>query len=278
MPDDKTPGIPGQRADHGKDGKGGVSRREFLKGAATGAAAAAVVGVGVAYGVWPKEEAPARVEPSTPSPQPVPTEPAAATKPARGWGKVGYPYPEGHAFIECDEMKCTGCGICEWACSMHHFGVMNKELSRIRVRKHLLPLPKGIQATCSQCQEEERECQKACPPKVNALYYDEKLQHMVIDREKCTACMRCVEACPAGMIRVYEAVQAEPFMCDLCDVDGTGKRDPQCVAVCPAQALYFKDETPSHLWRISLDEKAELIAKRLYPLRRTSMAYPRWEV
>ena len=51
-----------------------------------------------------------------------------------GWGKENFPYPAGAAYIECDEMKCTGCGICQMACSMKHFGVINKELSRIQVR------------------------------------------------------------------------------------------------------------------------------------------------
>ena len=67
------------------------------------------------------------------------------------WGKASYRYPTGEAFIECDEMKCVGCGICQMACSMHHFGVINKDLSRIQVRKYLLPVSKGIQVTCSQC-------------------------------------------------------------------------------------------------------------------------------
>ena len=40
-----------------------------------------------------------------------------------GWGKENYPYPTGDAFIECDEMKCTGCGICQMACSFYHFRI-----------------------------------------------------------------------------------------------------------------------------------------------------------
>jgi aldehyde:ferredoxin oxidoreductase len=45
-----------------------------------------------------------------------------------GWGQANYPYPPGSAFIECDEMKCVGCGFCQMACSIHHFGVINREL------------------------------------------------------------------------------------------------------------------------------------------------------
>ena len=87
----------------------------------------------------------------------------------KGWGMENYPNPVGAAFIECEEMKCVGCGICQMACSMKHFGVINKELARIQVRKYLLPLPKAVQVTCVQCREEERECEMACPVKPSAI-------------------------------------------------------------------------------------------------------------
>lgn len=201
---------------------------------------------------------------------------------AAGWGKENYPYPKGVAFIECDEMKCVGCGICQMACSVQHFGVINKDLARIQVRKYLLPISKGIQATCSQCQKEERECQKACPLDPPAIYYDDNLLHMVIDQERCSGqrCLLCQDACPAKAIRNHAAVP-KPFVCDLCDTENNGKRDPQCVNVCPAGALYFKDMTGQgyplrDFMRKHLDEKAELIARRLYPLPKESMWEPRW--
>jgi len=199
-----------------------------------------------------------------------------------GWGKENYPYPRGAAFIECDEMKCVGCGICQMACSMQHFGVINKDLARIQVRKYLLPLSKGIQVTCSQCQDEERECQKACPLDPPAIRYDNQLLHMVLDQERCLGqdCLQCREACPAKAIRNHP-LSPKPFVCDLCDTENNGKRNPQCVNVCPAGALYFKDLASREysirdLMRKHADEKAELIAKRLYPLPKDIMWQPGW--
>ncbi len=115
----------------------------------------------------------------------------------KGWGKENFVYPRGPAFIEPDEMKCTGCGICQMACSMHHFGVINKDLARIQVRKYGLPVSKGIQVTCSQCQDEERQCDKACPLDPPAIHFDKKTLHMVIDNDRCLgeSCLRCREAC-----------------------------------------------------------------------------------
>jgi len=204
---------------------------------------------------------------------------------AKGWGHENYPYPKGVAFIECDEMKCVGCGICQMACSMKHFGVINKELARIQVRKYLLPLPKAVQVTCVLCPDEERECEKACPLDPPAVYYDNELRHMVIAEERCLGekCLRCLEACSAEAIRIYPSVSPTPFVCDLCDTENNGNRDPQCVNVCPYGALYFVSSpeyrfgySVQHITRKHADEKAELIAKRLYPLAKKSMGYPGW--
>ncbi len=198
-----------------------------------------------------------------------------------GWGKENYPYPTGVAFIECDEMKCVGCGICQTACSMQHFGVINKDLARIQVWKYPLPISKGIQVTCSQCQKEERECEKACPLDPPAVYYDNDLLHMRIDQERCLGekCLLCREACSAKAIKNHPTLSPKPFVCDLCDTENNGKRDPQCVNVCPTGALYFKNLESFTLplrdfTRKHASEKAELIARRLYPMSREIMWEP----
>ena len=198
-----------------------------------------------------------------------------------GWGQKNYPYPQGTAFIECDEMKCVGCGICQMACSMHHFGVINKDLARIQMHKYLLPISKAVQVTCSQCQAEERECEKACPLDPPAVYYDNNSLHMVLDQERCLgdSCLLCREACPAKAIRNHPSASPKPFVCDLCDTENNGERYPQCINVCPAGALYFKDlESFGYpvrdFTRKSTDEKSEMIATRLYPMTKESMWEP----
>lgn len=204
---------------------------------------------------------------------------------AVGWGMEKYPYPRGTAYIECDEMKCVGCGICQMACSMKHYGVINKELARIQVSKYLLPLPKAVQVTCVQCPEQERECEKACPVSPPAIYFDKNTLHMVVAEDRCLGekCLKCLEACSAKAIRIYPAVSPKPFVCDLCDTDNTGNREPQCINVCPYNALYYLT-SEDHRYGYSVqditrkhpDEKAELIAKRLYPLPKNKMGYPGW--
>lgn len=197
------------------------------------------------------------------------------------WGREVYPPPRAEAFIDCDVMRCIGCGLCAEACSMQHYGVINKDYARIYLRNFLLPIPKAITVTCSQCQAEERLCEKACPESPPAIYFDEKTLHMVVDEDRCTGCLLCRDACGTEAVRVNPDVSDKPFVCDLCDTENTGERNPQCVKICPTTALYYHNRMERirplrDSSRKSSDEKAGIVARRLYPLTRDSIAYPPW--
>ncbi len=183
------------------------------------------------------------------------------------WGIEDLPDPQGVAYISTRWDLCIGCGGCEIACSMFHFGTINRHLSRIRIFRYMLPLPKSVPAVCCQCSQEERECEKACPNDPPVIYYDEAVQHMVVDQERCLgeSCAMCRDACPAAIPGFYPEEQDCAMVCDLCESDG--QRRPQCVEICPTQALEFiAPKFPRHLERIHPDEKAGGLAKRLYPL------------
>lgn len=262
-----------------RDGK--ITRRQFISYATLLGVSATVAEAIALAACAPQPAAPA-----------APTAPAAATKAAapapttaatgvgqaaaEGWGVEHYPYPKGVAFIETNEMNCQGCGICQMACSMFHYNVINKDLARIQIEKDLLPIPKAVQVTCTQCIKEERECEKACPVNPKAIYYDDKLLHMVVNEKTCLGmkCDACETACPGKVIRRYPAVTPAPIVCDLCEKDGV--RKPSCVDVCPSNALYFKNETPNDNWRQSADQKLKNLARRVFPLDRLSMGKPGW--
>ncbi|MFC2059635.1 hypothetical protein ACFLTZ_00890 [Chloroflexota bacterium] len=186
-----------------------------------------------------------------------------------GWGIENLPLPKGLAYIQARWDLCIGCGICEIACSMQHYGVMDREVSRIRIYRYMLPVPKSVQNVCVQCAEEERECQKACPQSPPAIYYDCEAYHMKVEPERCLGsdCGMCRDACTARVPRFYPPQYDYPLVCDLCAADG--ERRPLCVEVCPSYALeYLVPPFPQHLERIHPDEKAECLSKRLYPLTR----------
>jgi Fe-S-cluster-containing hydrogenase component 2 len=184
-----------------------------------------------------------------------------------GWGIEQYPYPEGFAYISARWDICIGCGACEMACAMAHYGVINREMSRIRIFRYLLPLPKSVQNVCAQCREEERECQKACPLDPPVISFDTEKLHMVVDSKRCLGhkCGQCRKACPADVPRFYPEFLDYALVCDLCEENG--RRRPQCVDICPTQALmYISPKFPQHLERVHPDQKAEMLSKRLHPL------------
>lgn len=184
-----------------------------------------------------------------------------------GWGRENLPYPEGVGYITTRWDLCIGCGACEIACSMAHYGVINRELSRIRIYRYLIPVPKSVQSVCTQCAEKERKCQNACPEDPPVIYFDDALLRMVVDEDRCLGsdCGLCRDDCPAEIPRFYPPEHDFSMVCDLCEMGG--QRRPQCVEICPTQALEFMaPKFPQHLERIHPDEKAALLAKRLYPL------------
>ncbi len=118
-----------------------------------------------------------------------------------------------------DYAKCSGCRLCEVMCSLYHEGKIWPEASRIRVFM-LIP---GVEFPhfCTQC--EDYPCVNACP--VKALSVDEETGAVIVDREKCTACGMCIEACP-GKIPHIHPKDNYAVICDLCG------GDPQCVKIC----------------------------------------------
>ena len=118
-----------------------------------------------------------------------------------------------------DYERCTGCRLCELACSIHHDGWMWPEASRVRI---FMPFP-GVEVPhlCAQC--DDYPCVEACP--VDAISIDEKTTAVIVDRDACTSGGLCIEACP-GDVPTLHPGDNKANICDLCD------GDPECVKVC----------------------------------------------
>lgn len=121
---------------------------------------------------------------------------------------------------------CTGCGMCEFVCSIYKEGESNPSRARLHVERRSM---EGVYVPriCRNCQSPA--CVKACHRK--ALTVDPKTGWVILDYNKCNNCTLCIPACP------YHSIMLTPdkkvLLCDLCN------GDPQCVKVCATQAIRF---------------------------------------
>ena len=129
-------------------------------------------------------------------------------------------------YIICDPALCTGCAICELACSAEKEEKFFPELSRIRVA--LVDEKKAVSIACRFC--DDTPCISACPR--DALSMDESKNVIRLDKLRCTGCGWCIEACDFGAIAMARSVKSV-VICDLCEE----RSEPKCVEFCPKDAL-----------------------------------------
>jgi len=129
-------------------------------------------------------------------------------------------------YISCDPQICTGCQLCEFACSAVKTGEFNIELSRIKLVRLKSDLMMSL--TCRFC--EDAPCIAACPRQ--ALSWDEEQGIIILNKVRCTGCGWCLEACDFGAITIDPHTKSA-LICDLC----VGREEPRCVEVCPKEAL-----------------------------------------
>ncbi len=121
---------------------------------------------------------------------------------------------------------CTGCGLCQLACSMVKEKQPNPARARISVERLVmdgLMLPR----ICLNCKKPA--CIEACRRK--AIIKDKETGWVTIDKEKCNNCGLCVSACPFSAI--VQTPDKEVLLCDVCE------GSPKCVEMCPTGAIQF---------------------------------------
>lgn len=125
--------------------------------------------------------------------------------------------------------KCSGCQMCEVACSLKHMKECNPERSRIRmIKTETDGIYEYVPSLCMQC--ETAMCELVCP--VQAISRNPDTGAMIIDEAKCIGCSSCSYACPFGACFVDRKI-GKSVVCTQCD------GDPTCVKVCPSGALEY---------------------------------------
>lgn len=136
-----------------------------------------------------------------------------------------------------DQTRCIGCFTCCVACKDWHDipagSAKWRRLSCLEEGKFPDVFVAYLTTACYHCAQPS--CADACP--VNAINKREEDGIVVVDRETCTACGLCLEACPYGSPQFSDEEDAKMQKCDLClDRLREGKK-PICVDACPTRAL-----------------------------------------
>lgn len=150
-----------------------------------------------------------------------------------------------------DPEKCTGCRLCETACSISHEKVCNPTLSRIHVAKWETA-GLYIPVVCVHC--ESPICEQVCP--VRAIKRDEKTGAVVINYDACVGCRLCALYCPFAGAQI-DAKKGRVLKCDLCN------GEPVCAKFCDPQALQYVKATTANMMkqRTAAERFSELMKK-----------------
>ncbi len=127
-------------------------------------------------------------------------------------------------FVNCDNEKCVGCDVCEYACSFEKEKVFNPKKSRIRSVR--IGQTFNTAVTCKACKG--APCVVACPE--DALSQSDETGAIKVDIEKCKGCDWCIEACEYGAITLHPD-SGKAIICDACG------GSPKCIPFCPESAL-----------------------------------------
>lgn len=119
--------------------------------------------------------------------------------------------------------RCTGCRLCELACSLRNEGVFHPDRARVRVEdKGISWIPR----VCLQCAQ--KLCLDVCLKKAITVHRD--TGSLSIDSSKCDGCGKCALACQANGI-FLRSPTGPAVACNLCD------GNPACAVICPTGAL-----------------------------------------
>ena len=120
---------------------------------------------------------------------------------------------------------CNGCLTCVAVCSTRNTGYSSSSSASLRIDLNLFG--KNKIRICRQCQN--APCARACP--TEAITQASQDDPWVIDYNKCTDCLKCIDACPFGAI-FWDSLQQKVIKCDICH-----DSSPACVDACPTGAL-----------------------------------------
>jgi len=131
--------------------------------------------------------------------------------------------------------NCIQCHGCEVACKSWRnveLAVKWRRVENVWIGAYPGVRCQSASVSCMHCVEPA--CAAACPQ--DAIRKRPEDGIVVVDKEACSGCQACAEACPFGVPQFGEDERMQK--CDMCAGERrTDMVDPPCVATCPVQAL-----------------------------------------
>jgi len=148
--------------------------------------------------------------------------------------------------------RCVQCEACVAACKTTHNLELGMKWRRVITYWHG-EFPAVVNRTFTlSCQHCARPaCVDVCPS--SALSKRAKDGVVVLDRDACTNCKICGDACPYGAIQFAKDDSLQK--CDFCSSRLARGQAPSCVVTCPTNALQFG--TTEELAKISGAQQVE---------------------
>lgn len=133
--------------------------------------------------------------------------------------------------------RCIGCYSCEVSCKMENNVDLGVTYNKVLTMGPTGTFPKlemyYLPSICQSCKD--APCVEVCP--TGASYVNEE-GVILVDKEKCIACMSCMSACPYGA-RSFNKTSQVVEKCTLCE--HLKDEQPACVKVCCAKARFVGD-------------------------------------
>ena len=123
-------------------------------------------------------------------------------------------------YLSKNEDACIKCHACEDACSETFHKEADRSKSAIQINEPEDTDKDWVINVCDQC----GECIDICSEEA---LYRAKNGVVMLNKNKCVACLMCVGFCPTLSMVSHEELD-EPFKCTACGV---------CEKVCPTEAI-----------------------------------------
>ncbi len=140
------------------------------------------------------------------------------------------------------EVQCIQCHGCETACKSWRgveLGVKWRRVDNLWVGRYPHVKSASLSLACLHCVD--AACVTACP--ADAIKKRPEDGVVLVDREACTGCQSCLEACPFQVPQFGKDGTMQK--CDLCTNEPVlAGGVPPCVSTCPTKALRYGRITP----------------------------------